>query len=232
MGNDDTHFVFALQLFKIGDNIASKLYLAPLDQTRAEIQTTLRQCERDVANWQSKLEAESRTKNLDGGFTIKVSRHTRSPLHLCSIRMILYRPFLCEIRISEESKESSDLNRRCADACVRAAIDLVQHLPNGPIPPQVTQTLPWWRLLHYVGQSLAVISLELCLNLQHIEDDTRGAIFPSLRKALSYLQCLRQKAGRRIVHELSFGTSSVGQYSDVDKARRWPTYKRRHYSGQ
>jgi hypothetical protein len=185
---NNVYFPLALDLSKISDKIGSTLYLSPADLTWADVQASLRVLEKDLTAWQqdfvAKAPPDTRVTASDG---VDPRSALELQLNFYSVQMVLYRPFLCEIHIDEESRESHTLNRRCARACVHAAVDLMDHLPDNPVPHQVTLILPWWRLLHYNTQVLAVIVLEMCLNLQHMHKTETEGLMASLRKALHYL---------------------------------------------
>jgi hypothetical protein len=68
-------------------------------------------------------------------------------------------------------------------------VSLVDILPDDPTAHEAYQLLPWWNLLHYLGQALAVFVLELCLDMEHFEDPS-SSLTPHIHKAMSYLWIL------------------------------------------
>ncbi|KPI38806.1 putative transcriptional regulatory protein [Cyphellophora attinorum] len=196
----DVCFALALDLTRVSDKIGSTIYLSPADLTWADVQSSLLRLERDMAAWQQDF-----AEKAPSGTAIEVDPRSALELQLnfFSLQMILYRPFLCEIQIDEESRESHTLNLRCTRACVRAAVTLMDHLPDAPVPHQVALIIPWWRLLHYITQVVAVIVLEMCLNLQHMHRSEMEGLMTSLKKALYYLWAFAARAGPRAGHGVS-----------------------------
>lgn len=180
---NDVYFALALELSRVSDKIGSTLYLSPADLTWADVQSTLLRLEADITAWQQ----DFAQKAPSGTATVNPRSALELQLNFFSLQMILYRPFLCEIQIDEESRKSYTLNLRCTRACVRAAVTLMDHLPDAPVPHQVMLIVPWWRLLHYLVEVVAVIVLEMCLNLQHMHQSETEGLMTSLKKALYYL---------------------------------------------
>lgn len=185
----ESHFAAALELSGVSNRIGSTLYLSPGDFTWADVQATVRDLEADLHRWQEddiqqdlKLERICETE-MDPRSNLDIE------MTLCSIRMILYRPFMCEIHIDDESVESTKFNQSSARAGVAAAIRMTEILPDDPVAAQVLLVFPWWTLLHYISQTIAMLCLELCLNVQHMQDQTRE-VMAALRKALNYLWVL------------------------------------------
>ena len=184
----EPQFVSALELSAISDKIGSELYLSPVDLTWADVQGTVRKLERELTKWESDLSPDLRLSNA-GTTNIDPRSNLELEMYHCSIRLILYRPFLCEILIDEESQDSIDFNRLCAQKCVHAAMQIVNMMPDNPAVETYLQVLPWWGLLHYVCQAGAIMLLELCLNVQHMQTET-GNVMMAMRKVLEYLWAL------------------------------------------
>lgn len=184
----ETHFAASLELSSISNRIGSTLYLSPGDLTWADVQNTVRDLEDDLARWQANLQEDLKMENI-GEDDIDPRSNLDVEMTFCSVRMILYRPFMCEIHIDDESAESMKFNQLCARAGVTAAIRMTDILPDDPVAAQVLQIFPWWTLLHYVSQATAMMCLELCLNVQHMQDQT-CEVMGALRKALNYLWVL------------------------------------------
>lgn len=184
----EAHFVAALELSGLSERMGSTLYLSPADLTWADVQATVRGLENDLERWQYELDRKQTMQAIDESSTDPRSI-IELEMYFCSLRMVLFRPFLCEIQIEEESTESMEQNQHSARACVQAAVRLLQIMPDDPSAGEVLQVLPWWALLHYVSQVTAVLLLEMCLNIQHMQDET-NEVLTSLRKALNYLWAL------------------------------------------
>ena len=184
----ESHFAAVLELSGISNKIGSTLYLSPGDLTWADVQATVRELEGDLARWQEDLQPGLKMESI-GANDLDPRSNLDIEMTLCSIRMILYRPFMCEIRIEDESADSTKFNQLSARAGVVAAIRMTEILPDDPVVSQILQIFPWWTLLHYISQTIAMLCLELCLNVQHMQDQTRE-VMAALRKALNYLWVL------------------------------------------
>lgn len=187
-GMSDNHFAAALELSGLSYKVGSALYLSPADLTWADVQATVRERETDLARWQNALDLSLRMDQI-GETGLDPRSNLDLELSLCSVRMILYRPFLCEIHIEDESAESVEFNQASARAGVKAAIHMTELLPDDPVAEQVLLVLPWWSLLHLISQATAALCLELCLNAQHMQRET-GDVMTALRKALNYVWTL------------------------------------------
>lgn len=187
-GMSESHFAAALELSGISNAIGSSLYLSPEDLTWADVQATVRKFEADLARWQENLQQDLKIGNT-GEDDIDPRSNLDVEMAFCSLRMILYRPFMCEIRIEDESAESREFNQLSARAGVIAAIRMTDIMPEDPVAAQILQIFPWWTLLHYMSQAIAMLCLELCLNVQHMQDQTRE-VMAALKKALNYLWVL------------------------------------------
>jgi hypothetical protein len=107
-------------------------------------------------------------------------------------------------------------------------MDLLTLLPDNPSDHRIYQVLPWWSLLHYLCQAAAVLSLELCLNLQHFEQADTGMVMRHLEKAALYLRCLAESSlsaykAWRIFQQ--FGTDICAKYG-ADHIQRIPELAR------
>jgi hypothetical protein len=184
----ESHFTSALDLSLISDDIGSTIWLSPQDMSWSDFQSTVNEHQTRLAEWDRSLPVGLQLSEIG-----QSSSDPRSVLELAmyanSVKMILYRPFLCEIRIQNESNDSMAFNRRGAGACVHAAMAMMDLMPNNPTAGLVLYILPWWSLLHYVSQAIAVLLLELCLNAQHMQSETL-AIMNATQKSLHYLWAL------------------------------------------
>ncbi|ETN46047.1 uncharacterized protein HMPREF1541_00230 [Cyphellophora europaea CBS 101466] len=184
----ETHFAASLELSGISDKIGSKIYLSPGDLTWFDVQSTVKKMERELEQWQEHLHQDLQMESL-GQTQIDPRSSLELEMYFCSIRMILYRPFMCEIRIDQESAGSAEFNRLSARAGVTAAIRMLDVMPDDPIAADVAQVLPWWVLLQYVCRAAAMLLLEMCLNIQHMQNETKE-VMAATRKALNYLWIL------------------------------------------
>merc|ERR1712098_53325 len=111
----EIHFAATLQLSILSTKVASNLYLSPSDSTWADVQKTVRDLVSDLRQWQESLHPDLRIETI-GESNLDPRANLDVALGLCSLQMILYRPFLCEIRIEDESAESIRFNNASARA--------------------------------------------------------------------------------------------------------------------
>jgi len=182
------HLSLRASLSQISNHVMTQLYMPNLSGSWASIQKKIIDLNIQLLEWEKSLPEE-----LNLLSTVAMGTDPRAKIDLAlyhqSIRMILYRPCLCHIRIPNESVTSEEFNLSGARNCVRAGMSLVDILPEDPSAHEAYQLLPWWNLLHYLGQTLAVFVLELCLNMEHFEGSA-VPLTPYVRKAMSYLWCL------------------------------------------
>jgi hypothetical protein len=187
-GPPQQHLSFRARLCTISNQIMTQLYVPTLSGSWASVQRKITALDTQLLDWKQSLPEE-----LDLHSTVATDTDPRAKidlaLYLQSIKMILYRPCLCHIRISGESVVSKEFNLRGAKSCVQAGVFLVEILPDDPSAHEVYQLLPWWNFVHYLSQALAVFLLELCLNLEDFEGSL-AQLTPYIEKAMSYLWCL------------------------------------------
>lgn len=182
------HFTAALQLSALSDAIGTRIYLSPADLTWADVQKTVHELATQLAYWKTVRQPDLALENL-GHANIDPRSHIELALYYHSIRLMLYRPFLCEIDIGGESSQSAGRNKLYARSCVQAAVELVKIMPDDPVAEQVLQILPWWVLTHYICQAAGILLLEMVLGNQHLQGDAQEVIV-ALKKALNYLWVL------------------------------------------
>lgn len=214
------HRSFRVRLSRLSNNVMTQLYTPNQKVTWAETQERIGALEAKLAEWEQSLPEELSLQSI-----VPSNTDPRAKIDLAtyyhSIRMILFRPCLCHIRIQGESNTSKEFNFSNARNCVYAAISLVNIFPDDPTPHEAYQLLPWSTLLHYLGQIMAVFILELCLNMEHF-GNLAARLTPHVTKAMSYLCCLTSKslsaykAWRIYRRMLSVVSSSVDKFDITD----------------
>jgi hypothetical protein len=83
--------------------------------------------------------------------------------HYHSARLLISRPSLCRLerRIKGQSDASAVFNQRTAEACVQAAQAVTRLFPDQPDWMFIYQQSPWWCVVHYIMQAMAVFLLEM-----------------------------------------------------------------------
>ena len=197
-GIPEKHFSADVQLSHISAEIGTKLYSASMDITWLDVQRTIQLLEIKLQRWSDALPAELKLKQ-SGQTKLDPRSSLELAMYSSSIRMMLYRPCLCEISVVGESRDRDEFNRASARACVKAALQTLDVIPNNPIVSEILQILPWWSLLHYVCQAATVLILELCLSMRHMQSEENPVIFSALKKAMNFLWYF--SAGSKSAHK-------------------------------
>jgi hypothetical protein len=182
------HLAYRIRLSMISNQIMAQLYMPNQLGSWATTQKNMASLDVQLLDWQQNLPAELDLKSTESSRSDPRAK-IEVALYYQSIRMILHRPCLCHIQILAESTFSKEFNHHNARSCVYGAMSLVDILPDKPTAHEAYQLLPWWNLLHYLGQALAVFILELCLDMEHF-DKSSSSFTPHVQKAMSYLWCL------------------------------------------
>lgn len=175
-----------LRLTKIHDDIARYTYLQPSSTWQEHELTTLRQVQA-LRDWNDALEDELRISSAHQTTCDPRPRLGLAMYHQ-SITILLYRPFLSGDAgaIDERAKAVSD---GFARACVEAALQQLRLLPDRPVSSHIYQIVSAWSLLHTVVQAIAVLLLELSMNMQHTQGKL-PAVLAAMAKSLEYLRVL------------------------------------------
>ena len=108
-----------------------------------------------------------------------------------STKLLICRPCLCRLEqhIKNQTDGTAELNRKTAEACVQGAQAVARIFPDQPNYTFIYQQSPWWCIVHYIMQSIAVFLLEMLFSEMHITDP--GArILENIKKLLRWLQFL------------------------------------------
>ena len=222
------HFSRRVQLSILSHRVISTLYSVGQYASWSQVQSFIRQFEMDLQQWHANLPMELLFQGSVGADT--ADPKIELALYYWSIRMILYRTCLCDLegRIENESESSSAFNRTAAEACVHAALALLDMLPDRPVPAEIYRVLPWWTLLHYICQGASVLLLELCMEVPHCRNQVND-IMGRLKKAMAYLNMMSleslsaYKAWRICRQILADATAQFGlDLSDVPNAAPQP----------
>ncbi|KAI8939159.1 hypothetical protein NX059_004993 [Plenodomus lindquistii] len=92
-----------------------------------------------------------------------IREHFSLYLHYGSAKIYITRPCLCrlDLRNKGQSEESAGFNRKTAETCVQAAIDMCSKFPKHPDPKWLYDKGPWWSSVHIIMQTVAVLLHEL-----------------------------------------------------------------------
>lgn len=187
-----SHFPHRLRLCHLSDKVGTQLYMGHAQPSWSEIQRRVRELQAELRDWLQGLPVElalqsSETRRM--GARVKIELN----MYYHSVQMILHRPCLCDGEIADESHGSQEFNHECARACVHAAMNMLAAIPDDPSAHEAYQMLPWWALLHYLGQAASVLLVELSLDSQHFQNEP-GELIRHLKKAMAYLRCMAERS--------------------------------------
>jgi hypothetical protein len=133
--------------------------MGPWEQTQKEIISLTREIDEWVA--------EALPEGLGPVDFIQEYRAQREQLllrfHYHSARLIITRPSLCRLerRIKAQTDASAIFDQNTAETCVHAAQEITRLFPDQPDLMFIYQGSPWWCIVHYIMQAIAVFLLEM-----------------------------------------------------------------------
>lgn len=184
-GHSASHFTHRIRLCFISHSIGTALYSANENQSWSDLQDRTNRLEAELLHWHRTLSPEL---TMQGPHSSRTDPRSKIELamYFHSVCMILYRPCLCNIEIDNESPQSKSFDLLSARKCVEAAISMIGLMPNAQTAQEGFLLLPWWSLLHYTSQAIAVLLLEMCLNTVHFPGELDRLVTP-LKRAMLYL---------------------------------------------
>jgi hypothetical protein len=131
-------------------------------------------------------------------------QHEQSLLnfHYYSARLLISRPSLCRLerRIKGQSHASAAFNHKTARACVQAAQAITRLFPDQPDWMFVCQRSPWWCIVHYIMQAIAVFLLEM--SFEGTETNQNGEeLSENIEKLVRWLRFM---SSRSVVAERAY----------------------------
>lgn len=181
-------FLHHIQLSTLTNEVLNRLYRAgTMSDSWADVQRTIASLDHSLEKWRSKLPSlfDFTRPQRDQEFI-----HERMSLGFSyyGTKIIVNRPCLCKIdrQIPNESDHCKDFNNSTATACVHAARNMLDLLPEKPNPIGLYKVSPWWSLLHHLMQAATVLMLELSLRVDHMPCEVED-ILNSAKKAVQWL---------------------------------------------
>lgn len=121
-----------------------------------------------------------------------------------SLKLQITRPCLCRVesRIKEQNSASAEFNTRTAATCIQAAEDMTKLLPDDPAAEYIYEQGPWWCIVHYIMQAIAVFLLKITYPGSNANPNKRTDILQCIKKLLKWLKCLvpENAVAARAVH--------------------------------
>ncbi|KIW73231.1 hypothetical protein PV04_01365 [Phialophora macrospora] len=198
--NGSLYFLHLVQLTRVTQSIFHNLYNpASVKGTWSEIQAKVKDLDERLELWYSKLPpafAFRRKQRERGSYEYRLYLG----FFYYSTKMIVHRPCLCRLdrKIPGQSSKSLEFNRNSAAACVEAAMEMLQLIPNEPNAVGLIRVGPWWNILHWLVQATTVLMLEISFRANHMPEEAE-AILESCKKGIRWLHALAEdnpSAGR------------------------------------
>ncbi|KAL5405047.1 hypothetical protein PMIN04_012442 [Paraphaeosphaeria minitans] len=167
--NSGSYFKAVVQLCVISQSILRSLYSAgTMVRSPSDLQQDIFQIGTRIDDWASNLPVDfnfqAAFENVATPDNSTFRQRTILAFQFCSAKILLTRPCLNGLgKTDREQKEGSSATflRRMAIACIEAAKMEVDMLLDHPQPRFVYEFGPWWILVHYLMQALAVFLLAL-----------------------------------------------------------------------
>ncbi|KAA6409416.1 MAG: hypothetical protein FRX48_06969 [Lasallia pustulata] len=181
-------FLLHIQLTKLTNEVLIRLYRAgTMSQSWADVQRTIASLDQSLEKWRGKLPSlfDFTKKQRDQQF---ISERISLGFSYYGTKIIINRPCLCRVdcQIPNESDHCREFNKSTATACILAARNMLDLLPEQPNPVGLYKVAPWWSLLHHLMQAATVLMLELSLQVDHMPFEAE-TILSSARKAAQWL---------------------------------------------
>jgi hypothetical protein len=191
--NSSLCFLHQVHLSRLTQRIFHVLYNpASLKGTWSDIQTTIKQLDEQLEHWYWKLPQAFAFRRKQRERRSYEARLTLG-FFFYSTKMIVHRPCLCRLdrKIPNQSTKSLEFNRNSAAACVDAAMEMLQLIPNEPDATGLFRVGPWWSILHWLVQAATVLTLEISFRVFHMPEKAE-AILEASKKAIRWLHALAE----------------------------------------
>lgn len=104
-----------------------------------------------------------------------------------STQIMLGRPCLCgHDKLQAPSKKEKSFSHDMAVSAVKSAASMARLIPDGPDSTQIYGISSWWCLLHYVMQTVTILTLELSLECIHMEG-AEGDLLQLAKRCVGWL---------------------------------------------
>ena len=156
------------------------------------MQAAIAGCQAKLSRWRSELPSL-----LDFGKAHQDHEFVRERLILglsyFSVLVLATRPGHCptEDRIPSESEESKKRDHAIGVACVHAASDSLNMIPDSPNTAALYSVGPWWYFLHLLTQALSVLIIELSYRAKHGPQEAAG-ILARTKKGICWLWAMAE----------------------------------------
>jgi hypothetical protein len=196
--NSGSYLTCTIRLGMITQKALNTVYSpAIISVSWKDIQTRIMNLSEELEAWAARLPSSFDFRHSGPGEQNMGVERRILQIYYYSATILISRPCLCRIdrRIKSQTQVSHDLNQRMAANCVAAAKGLTNLLPTdmGNGGRLIYKVFPWWAVVHYVMQSLAVLLLKISYNSSATPDTTDA--MPTIEKLIRWLRELRPSNG-------------------------------------
>ncbi|RVX70003.1 hypothetical protein B0A52_06174 [Exophiala mesophila] len=189
--NPALYFLHLVQLARLTQNIFHRLYNPnSVRGTWSQTQEKIKELDVQLESWYQKLPPAYafRRKQRD-----RTAYEYRLGLgfFFYGTKMTVHRPCLCRLdrKIPNQSQKSLEFNRNSALACVEAAIETLNMIPDEPNAIGLMRIGPWWDILQRLVQASSVLMLELSFRVNHMPE-AADIVLESGKKVVRWLHAL------------------------------------------
>lgn len=192
--NSALYFLHLVQLCRITQSTVQQIY-SPFAVTWkwSELQSKIQALNQRAENWYRALPTILDFGRKQRDRDLYEARLTLG-FHYYAAKQIINRPCLCrlDLKIPGQSNKSNELNHASALACVNAAREQLQLIPDEPNGAGLLRVGPWVTIVHLLVQSATVLMLELSFRAHHMPDQV-DSILESAKKAVRWLHALGEE---------------------------------------
>jgi hypothetical protein len=191
--NSSLYFLHLVQLTRVTQNIFHSLYNpTSIKGTWSEVQGKIKDLDERLEYWYRKLPqafAFRRKQRERGSYEFRLNLG----FFFYSTKMTVHRPCLCRLdrKIAGQSNKSLEFNRNSAAACVEAAMEMLQLIPDEPNAVGLISVGPWWSILHWLVQATTVLMLEVSFRANHMPEEADN-ILEACKKSIRWLHALAE----------------------------------------
>ncbi|KAK7178258.1 fungal specific transcription factor domain-containing protein [Paraphaeosphaeria sporulosa] len=185
--NGGTFLIAIVKLGMVSSNVLTQLYSPNLGtKSWKDVQGSIARLAENLDAW-----LDSLPTNLDH-FKDNARYHTMQQeqnilkTYYYSTKILICRPCLCRLgrRIPLQTQSSVNFNHQIAAECVAAAKSIAACLPDDMAVwgKEIYNLFPWWSVVHYLMQSIAILLLEACYEAEGI------SVLPAVKKLVRWLR--------------------------------------------
>lgn len=194
--NSALYFLHQVQLSRLAHRVFHMLYNhASVRCTWSDIQSKIKQLDNQLEHWYRKLPQAFAFRGEQREHSFRQFRQFRLNLGFFyySTKITIHRPYMSRVvdETPNQFTKSLESNRGSAVACVEAAMEMLQLIPDEPDAVGLFRVGPWWNILHCIVQAATVGIMEISIRVHHLPKDTED-ILGACKKAVHWLHALAE----------------------------------------